>query len=61
MQLPKFDQLAIKKATIENYESFEALVNMYRLVIIDESDDYYILDGNSEDLSDFKSFWLSSD
>lgn len=54
---PSFNQIAVDKGTVTNPDSFRDFVALYDLSIIQEEDDYYILDGRSEDLKTFYEDW----
>lgn len=55
--LPSLDQLAVDKSTVLDDASFKELVALYNLTVIQEEDQYYILDGAQEDLKLFSSDW----
>lgn len=54
---PSLDQLAVNKSTVLDDSNFKELVALYNLTVIQEEDQYYILDGAKEDLKLFSSDW----
>ncbi len=55
--LPKFTQLYVTKESIRSYKAFKELIDLYNLEIVYEEPEYYILDGTTQDLHDFKKYW----
>lgn len=56
-KLPNMNQLSVNKDSIENIMAFNELVDLFHLTIIAEEQEYYILDGNRNEIKAFKNFW----
>ena len=54
---PSFNQLAVNKSNVKDFETFNEFVQLYGLNIIQEEDMYYILDGSKDDLEEFSKDW----
>ena len=54
---PLFNQVAIKKDSIADVDSFVNLIKLFDLKIAYEEKDYYIIDGTHRNLKLLLDFW----
>ena len=56
--LPKLDSIAVRKVDVDNRFIFECFLSLFDMEIISEENDYYIVDGNNDELkTEFKEWW----
>ena len=55
--LPDFHQIAVRKKDVRSKAIFNELIQLYNLEIVYDEDEYYILDGSSQDIHDFQKYW----
>ena len=55
--LPRLNQLFVAKKEIRNDKVFFELLELYDLKVIFDEPQYFIIDGDDQDLHDFKEYW----
>ena len=55
--LPRLNQIFVAKKEIRNNKVFFELLELYNLRVIFDEPLYFIIDGDDQDLHDFKEYW----
>lgn len=56
--LPTFNGLlAVSKSSISDIDIFKDYVNLCGLKLIGDEDDYFMIEGDEEELDDFSRYW----